>query len=79
MHIMKTYLMLEICVEVAWQIGDLWPHIPRAEARWNLADITLDIINSGIIDDKSENIDETISAYLNEHYGDLVTASMEGV
>lgn len=74
---MKTYTMLEIAVEVAWQIGDLWPDIPRAEARWNLADIALDIINNELINDTSEDIDEIISAYLNEHYGDLVTATLE--
>lgn len=69
--------MLEIATEVAWQIKDLWPHIPRAEARWNLVDISLDIINSKIIDDNSEDIDEIISAYLYEHYSDLVSASLE--
>ena len=69
--------MLEVAVEVAWQISDLWPHIPRAEARWNLVDISLDIINSKLIDNASEDIDEIISAYLNEHYSDLVSATSE--
>jgi hypothetical protein len=61
---MKTNTMLEIATEVAWQVGDTMENHPRAESRWRIADIAQDIINRGIIDDTSEDIDEIISAYL---------------
>ena len=63
---MKTYTMLEIATEVAWQVGDTLQNKPRAESRWRIADITSDIINRGLIDDTSEDIDEIIGAYLTE-------------
>ena len=62
---MKTYNMLEVATEVAWQLGDTLP-APRAENRWRIADIALEIINSGLITSESEDIDETIGAYLTE-------------
>jgi hypothetical protein len=58
--------MLEIAIECAWQIGDTLDKAPRAESRWRVADIALDIINRGLIDEESEDIDEIIGAYLTE-------------
>jgi hypothetical protein len=58
--------MLEIAIECAWQIGDTLQNAPRAESRWRVTDIALDIINRGLINDQSEDIDEIIGAYLTE-------------
>lgn len=63
---MKTFTMLEIAIEVAWQVGDTFSNKPRAESRWRCADITQEIINKGLITEKSEDIDEIIRAYLIE-------------
>ena len=63
---MKTNTMLEIAIECAWQIGDTLDNAPRAESRWRVADVALDIINRGLITDTSEDIDEIIGAYLTE-------------
>jgi hypothetical protein len=63
---MKTYTMLEIATEVAWQVGDSLTDKPRAESRWRIADIAGDIINRGLINDTSEDIDEIVGAYLTE-------------
>jgi hypothetical protein len=63
---MKTFTMLEIAIEVAWQIGDTLVDKPRAESRWRCADITQEIINKGLITEKSEDIDEIVGAYLSE-------------
>jgi len=64
---MRTFNMLEIAVEVAHQLPDIeHDDMPRAEYRWEVTQIALDIINSGIIDSDSENIDEIIEAYLTE-------------
>lgn len=63
---MKTNSMLEIAIECAWQIGDTLQNAPRAESRWRVTDIALDIINRGLINDQSEDIDEIIGAYLTE-------------
>jgi hypothetical protein len=67
---MKTYSMLEIAIECAWQIGDVLENLPRAESRWSVADIAMDIINRKLIDENSEDIDEIIGAYL--HQRDLI-------
>lgn len=61
---MKTYMMLEVAVEVAWQVGDILENSPRAESRWLVADIAQDIINKGLVSDTTEDLDEVISAYL---------------
>jgi hypothetical protein len=61
---MKTNTMLEIAIECAWQIGDTLDNAPRAESRWSVADIAMDIINRGLINEHSEDIDEIIGAYL---------------
>ena len=66
---MNAYLILEIATEVAWQIGDILENKPRAESRWHVCNITNRIINSGIIDDKTEDIDEVIRAYLHDEEG----------
>ena len=63
---MKTNTMLEIAIECAWQIGDTLDNAPRAESRWRVADVALDIISRGLITDTSEDIDEIIGAYLTE-------------
>jgi hypothetical protein len=62
---MKTYNLLEVAVEVAWQLGDT-DMMPRAESRWRIVEIAMSIENSGLITDTSEDIDEIISAYLIE-------------
>lgn len=63
---MNDYLKLEIMTEVAWQIGDSNGYIPHAESRWSAVNIALDIINSNIIDENSEDIDEIIADILKE-------------
>jgi len=63
---MKEYSIIEIAIECAWQIGDSLENSPRAESRWRVADIVQDIIKTGIIKPKSEDIDEIIAAYLIE-------------
>ena len=63
---MKTNTMLEIAIEVAWQVGDTLTDFSRAESRWRIADIALDIINRGLITEHSEDIDEIIGVYLTE-------------
>lgn len=63
---MKTFTMLEIATEVAWQVGDTLTNSPRAESRWRIAGIAQDIINSGIIDDTSEDLDEIVYSYLDK-------------
>jgi len=64
---MKVYTALEIMTEVAWQVGDTLKDVPRAESRWHVVDIALRVIESGIIDEKSEDIDEIIGAWLRAH------------
>jgi hypothetical protein len=66
---MKTYLMLEIATEVAWQVGDILENKPRAESRWHICNIAQRIINAGIINDTTEDIDEVISAWLHDEEG----------
>ena len=61
---MNEYLKLEIMTEVAWQLGDTNGYIPHAESRWQSVDIALELIESGVIDENSEDIDETIAIYL---------------
>lgn len=63
---MKTFLMLEIATEIAWQVGDILSDKPRAESRWFVAQLAQELINSGRIDDNSEDIDEEVSAFLDE-------------
>lgn len=63
---MKTYTMLEIAIECAWQMQDRYDSIPRAESRWKVADIAMEIINKGLINDTSEDIDEIINAYITQ-------------
>jgi len=58
---------LEIAIEVAWQIGDAYSNIPRAECRWFIADVVKAIIDSGLIDTTTEDIDEVIAAWIDEH------------
>jgi hypothetical protein len=64
---MKVYTALEIMTEVAWQVGDTLKNMPRAESRWHVVDIALRIIESRIIGEQSEDIDEIIGAWLREH------------
>jgi hypothetical protein len=61
---MKTYTMLEIATEVAWQLGDNNFDIPRAESRWKSVDIAMEILNKDLIKDNTEDIDEVIHTYL---------------
>jgi hypothetical protein len=64
-----NYLHLEIATEVAWQMGDILSQRPRAESRWHICKITERIIQAGIIDDKSEDIDEIVSTWLEKEEG----------
>lgn len=73
---MKTFNLLEIAIEVAWQLQDDYKE-PRAESRWRIAQIALDIENAGIITDKSEDIDEIISEYLTERGLELKSDSVD--
>ena len=61
---MKTFNLLEVAVEVAWQLGDSLEDSPRAESRWRIVQIAMDIEHEGIIDVQSEDIDEIVAAYL---------------
>lgn len=63
---MKTNTMLEIMTEVAWQVGDNELFKTRAESRWSVVELALEIINKGLIDDTTEDIDEIITGYLTE-------------
>jgi len=64
---MTNYLHLEIATEVAWQLGDTLTNGPRAESRWHACNIAQRIIDAGIIDEDSEDIDEIIAAWLSEN------------
>ena len=64
-----NYLDLEIATEVAWQVGDIMENSPRAESRWHVCNITKRIIEAGVIDRDSEDIDEIVAAWLCEKEG----------
>ena len=64
-----NYLHLEISTEVAWQVGDILENSPRAESRWHVCNITKRIIESGIIEASSEDIDEIVRQWLCEMEG----------
>ena len=64
-----NYLDLEIATEVAWQVGDIMENSPRAESRWHACNITKRIIEAGIIDRDTDDIDEVIAAWLHENEG----------
>jgi hypothetical protein len=66
---MNDYLKLEIATEVAWQIGDILENAPRAESRWHICNIAKRIIESGLIDEKTEDLDEVVRSYLSEKEG----------
>jgi hypothetical protein len=66
---MKTYTMLEVATEVAWQVGDILENSPRAESRWNICNIAQRIINAGIINDTTEDLDEVVREWLNTEEG----------
>jgi hypothetical protein len=66
---MKTYTILEIATEVAWQVGDILENVPRAESRWHVCNIIQRIINAGIVNDTTEDLDEVIRAWLHEEEG----------
>lgn len=61
---MNSFLMLEIATEVAWQLGDTLEDMPRAESRWQVVIIAQNIIDLGLIDEDTTDIDEVINAYL---------------
>ena len=64
-----NYLDLEIATEVAWQVGDIMENSPRAESRWHVCNITKRIIEAGVIDRDSEDIDEIVAAWLADKEG----------
>lgn len=66
---MNDYLKTEIATEVAWQVGDILENKPRAESRWHVCNITKRIIESGIIDENSTDIDEIVRAWLQDKEG----------
>ena len=57
---------LEIMCEVAWQMGDKDFSIDRASNRHRLVEISQKIINSGLINEGTTDIDEFISDYLSK-------------
>jgi len=59
----KEYLISEIAVEVAWQVGDILDGT-RAMSRWHICDLVQRIVQEGIITEDSEDIDEIIDAWL---------------
>lgn len=59
-----NYTHLEIMAEVAWQVGDSLKDKPRAESRWRVVDLAQRIVEAGIITHESEDIDETVRAWL---------------
>lgn len=61
---MKDYLKFEIMTEVAWQLGDTNGYISHVKSRWQSVNVGLEIIESGIIDEDSEDIDEIIADWL---------------
>ena len=61
---MNDYLKLEIATEVAWQVGDILGNKPRAESRWNVCDIAKRIIESGLVNPDSTDIDEIVAEWL---------------
>ena len=64
-----NYLQLEIATEVAWQIGDILENKPRAESRWHVCNIAKRIIESGIINEDSTDIDEIVRTWLQNNEG----------
>jgi len=64
-----NYLDLEIATEVAWQVGDIMENSPRAESRWHVCNITKRIIEAGVINRDSEDIDEIIRTWLQDKEG----------
>ena len=60
----SDYLKLEIATEVAWQVGDGLGDRPRAESRWNVCDIAKRIIESGLVNPDSTDIDEIVAEWL---------------
>jgi hypothetical protein len=64
-----NYLHLEIMAEVAWQVGDFFIDLPRAESRWHVCTIANRIIQAGIITKDSEDLDEIISGWLHHEEG----------
>lgn len=63
---MNTHTKLEIMTEVSWQLGDRFLDMPRAESRQMAVIIAQTIIDSGLITEDSEDIDEIINDYLTE-------------
>lgn len=63
---MNDHTKLEIMAEVAWQIGDTLKNTSRAESRWRVVNIGLLIIDSGLITETTEDIDEVIHNFLTE-------------
>jgi hypothetical protein len=66
---MNDYLKTEIATEVAWQVGDILEQRPRAESRWLVCNIAKRIIESGIINEDSTDIDEIIANWLDKEEG----------
>jgi hypothetical protein len=66
---MKDYLKTEIATEVAWQVGDILENKPRAESRWHVCNISKRIIESGLIDENSTDIDEIVKTWLQNNEG----------
>jgi hypothetical protein len=62
--VISDYLKLEIATEVAWQVGDALGDRPRAESRWNVCDIAKRIIESGLVNPDSTDIDEIVAEWL---------------
>lgn len=64
MNNINLHNALEIMCEVAWQMGDEDFSLDRASNRHRLVEISQKIINSGLINEGTTDIDESISYYL---------------
>jgi len=63
----KEYLISEIAMEVAWQVGNGDLRKSRATNRHYLCDLVQRIVQERIITEDSEDIDEIINAWLTKN------------
>lgn len=65
---MNLYDIAEVYIEVAWQTAEKFSDRQRADARSHVINIADDIMNLGLIDEDTENIEEVIASYLESTY-----------
>lgn len=61
---MNLYELAEVYIAVALQTAEKFSDRPKAEARSHAINIADDIMNLGLIDEDTDNIDEVIASYL---------------